>query len=314
MGKRVPANKFSHEDFLNKFYTDEWNNDYEVISEYKRMLSRIELRHKTCGHEFTRLASKTTPKVKCPRCYPQSRGKRTHKMFLNEMEELVGEEYTVLGKYINTDTKVDIRHNVCGHEYGVEPNSFLNANARCPRCAGTLKWSNSRFLDEISELPYVEEYVFNEKYEGYDTKISITHKLCGHTYEVTPSKFIQERRCPKCTISRGEKRISSFLDVVGEEYIMEKTFPDLLSNGVRLRYDFYLPRINTLIEFDGSQHFRVKTIRSETYEESLMRFEGIVRRDRMKDRYADENNIELIRIKYTEYDNIEKILEGILLD
>lgn len=314
MGKRIPANKFNHEDFLNKFYKDSWNNDYEVISEYVRMLDRVTIRHKECGHEFTRIASKTTPKVKCPKCYKGNRGKRTHKMFLDEMSELVGEEYFVIGEYINTDTKVVIKHNVCGHEYGVEPNSFINAGSRCPSCAGTIKWDNKRFLDTIEELPYRDEYVFIEPYDGYDTKLEVTHKICGHTYSVTPNKFIELRRCPKCNNSRGEKKVSYFLDTHGVDYIMEKTFPDLLSNGVRLRYDFYLPKENLLIEYDGSQHYRVKTHSNETYAESLERFKGMKYRDKSKDEYALKNGIDMIRIKYTEYDNVDKILEGILLD
>ena len=314
MSKRVPANKFSHEDFLRKFYKDDWNKDYEIISKYTKMLDKIMIRHSVCGYEFQRIASKTTPRVKCPKCYKSSRNKRTHSMFLNEIEELVGDEYTVTGKYINTDTKVGIMHNVCGHDYEVEPNSFLNAGSRCPKCAGVIKLTNNEFLSRIENLEYREEYQFNEEYNGYDTKISVTHLRCGNTYSVTPNKFIAGRRCPKCNSSKGEKRISYFLDKSNVKYIKEKTFDDLLSNGVRLRYDFYIPSINTLIEYDGSQHFRVKTWGSRSYNESLKILEGIQSRDRIKDEYALKNDINLIRIKYTEYDNIEEILKSLLLE
>ena len=43
--------------------------------------------------------------------------KRTHDQFVKEVFDLVGNEYTVLGQYTNTDTKILIKHNICKHEY-----------------------------------------------------------------------------------------------------------------------------------------------------------------------------------------------------
>jgi hypothetical protein len=40
--------------------------------------------------------------------------------------------------------------------------------------------------------------------------------------------------------------------------------------------------------------------------------EEIQRRDTIKTKYAEDNNIPLVRIPYWDYDNIETILEGTL--
>jgi len=50
-----------------------------------------------------------------------ARKRKTHEEFIQEVYDLVGNEYTVLGKYINATTKILIRHNTCGHEYVVTP-------------------------------------------------------------------------------------------------------------------------------------------------------------------------------------------------
>lgn len=69
-----------------------------------------------------------------------------------------------------------------------------------------------------------------------------------------------------------------------------------------LPFDFYLPTMNTLIEFDGEQHDR-----------PVDRWGGVEafkiqsKRDKIKDNYCTKKQIELIRIKY--YDDIETKLE-----
>lgn len=59
--------------------------------------------------------------------------KKTNKEFKEEVKNLVGNEYTVLGEYINNKTKIKIKHNICGHEYMVRPNDFQQGY-RCPEC------------------------------------------------------------------------------------------------------------------------------------------------------------------------------------
>lgn len=102
----------------------------------------------------------------------------------------------------------------------------------------------------------------------------------------------------KCSI--GERKIFVFLKNNNIFFEREKSFKDL-KNKQYLRYDFYLPDYNLLIEFDGEQHY------------FDIRYEGEVndvnKRDKMKDNYAKEHNIDLLRIPFWEIDNIEKILK-----
>lgn len=75
-----------------------------------------------------------------------------------------------------------------------------------------------------------------------------------------------------------------------EELVRQKKFDDLVSaKGRRLRYDFYLPRLNLLIEADGDQHY---------VEEAKWYTDSLFERDRLKDKYAEENGITLLRVRY----------------
>jgi hypothetical protein len=70
--------------------------------------------------------------------------KKTNEEFLKEVYSLVGDEYTVLGKYINVHTKILMKHNCkkCNnHEWLVEPTNFLQGT-RCPYCNPHLKYQS----------------------------------------------------------------------------------------------------------------------------------------------------------------------------
>jgi len=72
-----------------------------------------------------------------------------------------------------------------------------------------------------------------------------------------------------------------------------------------LEFDFYLPKINTCIEFDGLQHY--KSVIYFGGEESLKKSKL---RDKIKNIFCKENNINLIRIRYDE--DVEKKLSFLI--
>lgn len=55
-----------------------------------------------------------------------------------EIYELVGEEYELVGDYVDRITKVRIKHNKCQHSFTVKPIHFLDGG-RCPFCKTMMK-------------------------------------------------------------------------------------------------------------------------------------------------------------------------------
>ena len=49
------------------------------------------------------------------------------------IEFLVGDEYSQIGEYTGVAGKMLMKHNVCGHEWGVKFRDFQNGT-RCPKC------------------------------------------------------------------------------------------------------------------------------------------------------------------------------------
>lgn len=62
-----------------------------------------------------------------------------------------------------------------------------------------------------------------------------------------------------------------------------------------------------LIEYDGIGHYNEDTFGKESYTNTI-------KHDRMKNSYCQQNNIQLLRIPYWDFDNIENILTNYLND
>lgn len=123
--------------------------------------------------------------------------------------------------------------------------------------------------------------------------VSLTHLNSGHT-----------KSCGCITDSIGEGNITRILTENNISFVKEYTFEDLFSDtNTKLRFDFAIldkdHSVIRLIEFDGRQHSLDYTPWNDS--ESL---ETRKKRDKIKDNYAINNNIPLVRIPYTKRDNI----------
>jgi hypothetical protein len=131
-------------------------------------------------------------------------------------------------------------------------------------------------------------------------------------------------KCPVCSVGKweGEETVKEILDELGIKYIPKHQFPDLkgkehvrktptgFSKPIRLPYyfDFYLPELNTLIEYDGEYHFNLKKDRHDE-----IKLSDYIKRDLAKNEYA-KDKFKLIRIPYTskKIDQIKKeIIDGL---
>ena len=128
---------------------------------------------------------------------------------------------------------------------------------------------------------------------------------CGAPFLTSLVLFTQHggQVCESCfnTESIGEKRIRHYLENHDIVFNQEKWFPDCRDINP-LPFDFYLPELNTICEFDGRQHYGETGYFTYSFEETQ-------RHDRLKEQYCIDNNIKLIRIPYWHINNIEKILD-----
>ena len=101
-------------------------------------------------------------------------------------------------------------------------------------------------------------------------------------------------------MSKGEDYIVSLLRATHMKFEREKTFPDLHGKrNVPLRFDFYLPSLEILVEYDSEIHFQ-QIAHSTTHRGYLAARE----RDRKKNSYCLARNLKLYRIPYWELSTI----------
>jgi hypothetical protein len=129
---------------------------------------------------------------------------------------------------------------------------------------------------------------------------------------IHPNNHIHlQQGCAICVGSKGVRRIADFLKELKIGFISEWTDHDCIYKQ-RLRFDFFLPDHDIVIEFDGVQHFEPVSFGSNESEAELEeKFKGLQMRDGLKDAWCKENNIGMIRIPY--YEEPEVILTQHLL-
>ena len=83
--------------------------------------------------------------------------KKTTEEFKQEVYNLVKDEYTVLGEYINSREKILMRHNICNKEFMIVPNNLLNFNSRCPNCNYDHSFYHNKILFLITKTIYLQK-------------------------------------------------------------------------------------------------------------------------------------------------------------
>ena len=135
---------------------------------------------------------------------------------------------------------------------------------------------------------------------------------CGNEFERSIYNYRTTqngKKCPLCFMSKGETEIKKYLDKKEIVYIFQKKFKNLLGiNGRNLSYDFYLPQHNLLIEYQGE--FHDGTANQQTMQE----FEYQKEHDKRKREYAQSHNIDLLEIRYWDFNNIDNILSDYFLN
>lgn len=153
------------------------------------------------------------------------------------------------------------------------------------------EWS-SKNEKESSKYPY-----------GTTQKVLWKCAKCENEWVATiNSRTIGSNNCPKYSCSKGEKAIAEWLTNNSIKYETEKTFVGCVFKH-KLRFDFYVPQWNCLIEFDGIQHFDEKSY--------YLFNEGFVQRltkDIIKSIFVYKNNIPILRISYQEITLIIQIM------
>ena len=210
-------------------------------------------------------------------------------------------------------SNIKIKCKICGNFFERNVNNLKNKNQGCPWCSGRAKTTEiikeqlqEKYKDEMFDFSKVE-YLGDERKQQIIICKKCKKEFMASTHDLL-SKF--GKKCPYCsrTIWKGEEKIKNWLEDNGfflnKDYFREVKFKNLKGErNMPLRYDFYIPSKNLLIEYNGEQHYapRKKFGDEKTFTKRK-------KYDKIKENYAIENKINLLIIPYWDFDKVEEIL------
>lgn len=284
------------------------NPNIEILGTYINNKTPIECICKKCGHTWKSKPNTLLNGHGCIKC--ANKYKPTTEEF-KERLSVINPDIVVVGEYKSRKMPIECECFACGYRWFPEPGNLLNGSG-CPSCAGLKKKTTEQFVEELKEIN--PDIIVLGEYRGSKVDIACKCRVCGFEWSARPNNLLCNRTsCPSCDQSKGERRIKTYLDKHGIRYKYEESFPGLIGvGGGALTYDFFIPDINILIEFQGGQHrMPVKFPDDDRDPEEL--FEIRMEHDKRKRLYADEHGLGLIEIWDYDFKNIEFILDHTVL-
>lgn len=187
--------------------------------------------------------------------------------------------------------------------------SHMSGNG-CPKCSGK-GFSREEIINTLTGVHNGIYDYSNSVFKTVKDRIEISCKAHGSFFQIL-EKHKTGSGCPKCKKSKGEKIIRAFLISKNLEFDEQKSFYGCINKNTKkfLLFDFYIPKYNLCIEYDGEQHFKpMRFSRNNTLELKNIKF-----RDNIKNNFCKNSNIDLMRISYIDINKIDELLTAKLFN
>lgn len=284
-------------------------NTITPLEPYKGALEKIWVQCSECGNKWHVEPHSLLQGKGCNVCGSVRGGikhRKTHDQFVSELYEkypnlVVNSQYITMYHNINF-TCLDC-HNTFDR---IARDIFYDGG--CPVCnVNNLPQRQPKTIDQfLDDLCHINrDIVYLDGYTKASEKLHVKCRICGYDWWAIGTSLTSGSGCPVCNMSHGERKIRDYLCDNSYTYIPQKTFEGLVGvGGGNLSYDFYLPKYNLLIEYQGEYHDGTAKMQTE------IEFFKQKEHDKRKRQYADKHNIQLLEIWYYEYDNVENILNN----
>lgn len=223
------------------------------------------------------------------------------------------------GEYINSqDKSLFFQCNKCLEIWNAQW-SVIGLGVGCPYCNGKRVCEKNSLSFKRHDLVIGWDYERNYPLTpdgitvGSSKRIWWICSICGCNWETilynrTGNVSGRATNCPNCRKSSGEFVIKRFLDNNKIFHIPQKDFPDCRYKQP-LYFDFFLPKFNMCIEYQGEQHYMPVNFGNMNEFLVQKRYNDQIIKDEIKRDYCVNKNINLLIIPYWDFSNIEKILK-----
>lgn len=190
----------SPEEFEQDFYKI-MGDEYQLISSYTHSKEPITFKHKICGKKSTvkHADNMYSANMGCLKCTNKGFTK-TQEDFVNQVNEIYGDGYEVIGTYVNNKTPIPIRHAVCGKISEVAPHNLLRKRGSnsCRHCSQSV---GERAIKQILidlDVVFEEEKTFTNlrssknypyRYDFYVEKYNLVIEYHGRQHYISIEFF-----------------------------------------------------------------------------------------------------------------------------
>ncbi len=270
------------------------------------------------GHEWkTSVGLRTNQKNKCPYCQRKKASKDNNLTITHP--ELSKEWHPSLNGDLKPENSLEGSHKKVwwkcekGHEWFTIIKDRALKNSKCPYCCNqkiSIENSLSVTHPELSKEWHPKNNITPNKVSYGTTKKFWWVCEKGHEYESrVDHRALSNSGCPYCLYKSQEECRKIFENIFNKKFI--KFRPKWLVNiKLPLELDGYNEELKLAFEYDGEYHYIV----SKYMHNTLEKLENTKKRDKVKDILCLKNNISLIRIPYTEKNNLQKYIKKQLIN
>lgn len=299
--------RYTFENFFDRAYAvhgDKYDYSGVTREHIKGRDSRVPVKCKTCHNKWNpTIGNHVTKKAECAVCMGNARW--TLEKFLATVKKVHGDkyDYSLVTKdhIMNNESHIPVICKTCLHQWSPDIHAHTRGT-KCPGCVKRIPWTLERFLVRAREIHgelYNYSHITEADIAGANCYVSIECNRCHKIWESTIDSHVKNHGCPNCNMSKGEKICMEVLERMNISYKPQKKIKAIH----RRPFDFGF-KYNTkrwLLEFDGGQHFEFNKFFHRTEE----KFHYEQSKDIMKTKTAINNGYHVIRIDYTQADNIE---------
>lgn len=297
--------KLTQEEFIKrskKIHNNKY--DYKQVI-YINSKVKVKIKCNTCNKVFEQVPNRHLNGYECNYCNYNNR-KLTTENFIKRSKKIHNNKYDYSQViYIHLSIKVQIKCNTCNINFEQLPHHHLSGQT-CKNCYIHLTDTLEQFINK-AKLVHKDKYDYDlVEYINTKIKVKIKCNKCNNIFEQLPCTHINGR--PKCKFSTGELKCEEILQNMEnvKEFISQYRF-DYCRNIRPLPFDFKVILNNDkyfLIEFNGEQHY--------LNNHWGVNLKDIKMRDKIKYDYCKNNNINLLILKYTDFNNIENIIKDFI--
>lgn len=174
------SKKQTHEefvDYLRKKNTHFRNGEIEILGKYTNVSEPILCRCIKHGDYYARPRNLLKGNRGCHLCNPCHL--KTREEFTEQLRR-INPDIELVGSYVRSSTKTDVRCRKCGYTWKAKPNT-LQQGSGCPRCARTGTSRSEQYLCVFMEQVFGIESVLNRDKTSIGLELDV---VCGkHAWE-----------------------------------------------------------------------------------------------------------------------------------